>query len=177
MKVNIRKFNSGPTERKMNIQIDKWDTYSMDHTLSVIILPLLLQLKDSKMGVPSEFVNSIGHDLDGNYYFDFINEDSNAVFDAGCKKWDEVLDKMIWSFQQIVFGDYDDAYHHGKFEFDWQKTKPMINPLTGKMESMSEMKDKNPNGHWYDHVGHQLHEERIQEGLNLFGKHYRDLWS
>jgi hypothetical protein len=25
-------------------------------------------------------------------------------------------------------------------------------------------------------VGHQLHEERMQEGFDLFGKHYRSLW-
>jgi hypothetical protein len=38
------------------------------------------------------------------------------------------------------------------------------------------MVDENPGEHWYDIVGHQLHEERIQEGLELFGKHLRDLW-
>jgi hypothetical protein len=38
------------------------------------------------------------------------------------------------------------------------------------------MVDKNPDEHWYDHIGHQLHEARIQEGLELFGKYYRNLW-
>jgi hypothetical protein len=38
------------------------------------------------------------------------------------------------------------------------------------------MVDKNPKEHWYDHIGSQEHEKRIQEGLELFGKHFRDLW-
>jgi hypothetical protein len=38
------------------------------------------------------------------------------------------------------------------------------------------MVDKNPGAHWYDAEGHLLHEERIQEGLELFGKYYRSLW-
>jgi hypothetical protein len=44
------------------------------------------------------------------------------------------------------------------------------------MEPLYRMVDKNPNEHWYDSLGHDLHNERIQEGLELFGKHFRDLW-
>jgi hypothetical protein len=29
----------------------------------------------------------------------------------------------------------------------------------------------------YDHIGFALHDEKIQEGLTLFGKYYRGLWS
>jgi hypothetical protein len=35
------------------IKIDKWDTWSMDHTLSPIILPMLKQLKEVKHGAPN----------------------------------------------------------------------------------------------------------------------------
>jgi hypothetical protein len=84
---------------------------------------------------------------------------------------------MIWSFQQIALEDYDDKYHHGTPKFDWIKTgQKFKNPLTGKLEETYQMVDKNPNEHWYDHIGHKLHEERIQEGLDLFGKYYRNLW-
>lgn len=175
MKVNIRKFNKGPTERKIEVQVDPWDTYSMDHTAALIILPLLLQLKDTKHGVPNEFVSRIGGDMDGNYCFDFIKEDENKVFDMGCAMWEETLDKMIWSFQQIVDDSYDSKYHHGKMQIGWKPVQ-MPNPVTGVVEEMYEMVDENPSGHWYDHVGHMLHEERIQEGIDLFAKYYRNLW-
>jgi hypothetical protein len=62
-------------------------------------------------------------------------------------------------------------------DFEWVKTDRTVNnPITGKIEKTFQMVDKNPNEHWYDFEGHQLHEARIQEGLDLFGKHFRSLW-
>lgn len=175
MKINIRNFNKGPTERKIDVQIDKWDTYSLDHSIALIILPALIQLKQTKHGVPSKFIASVGSDTDANFSFDFIKEDENAVFDKGCARWEETLDKMIWSFQQLVMDDYSDKYHHGKMSIGWKPIK-LPNPVTGVVEDMYEMVDKNPGEHWYDIDGHMMHEERIQEGIELFAKHYRDLW-
>jgi hypothetical protein len=175
MKVNIRKFRSGAGERRIDIQVEPWDTYSVDHTASLIILPLLLQLKESQHGVPNEFVQRIGGDFDDNYCFDFIKDDDNDIFEQGCQKWHETVDKMIWSFQQLVMDDYDSKYHHGQMQVGWKPVE-VPHPTTGVVEKMYEMIDENPNEHWYDYVGHQLHEERIQEGLELFGKHFRSLW-
>lgn len=177
MKVNIRKFNQGVTERKIEVQIDRWDTYSLEHTTALIVLPMLLQLRNTKMGVPSEFGDVGGADYDSQYSFDFYTESYNDAFNEGCKRWDDILDKMIWSFQQLVDDNYDSQYHHGEMDIEWKKTeKQYMNPISGKMEYMSEMVDKNPNDHWYDFVGHMLHEERIQEGFELFGKYFRNLW-
>jgi hypothetical protein len=175
MKVNIRNFNKGPKERKIEVKVERWDTYSMDHTAALIILPLLLQLKQTKHGVPSGLVTRTGGDTDNNYCFDFIQDDENAVFDKLCEQWDEILDKMIWSFQQLVDDSYDSKYHHGHMKLGWKPVE-ITNPTTGVVETMHEMVDENPGEHWYDHVGHELHEERIQEGLELFGKYYRNLW-
>ena len=86
---------------------------------------------------------------------------------------------MIWSFLQIsIEDDYDSQYHHGKMEIAWEKLPNELHPdpVTGVMEPLYQMVDKNPNEHWYDSLGHDLHNERIQEGLELFGKHFRDLW-
>jgi len=38
MKVNIRNYNKGPKERKVEVTVNRWDTYSMDHTAALIIL-------------------------------------------------------------------------------------------------------------------------------------------
>lgn len=175
MKVNFRNFNKGPKERKVEVKVERWDTYSMDHTAALIILPLLLQLKQTKHGVPGGFTERVGGDFDNNLTFDFIKEDDNEVFDKLCDKWDEILDKMIWSFQQLVDDSYDNKYHHGKMKMGWKPIK-VPHPTTGVAETMYEMVDENPSEHWYDYVGHELHEERIQEGLELFGKYYRNLW-
>lgn len=175
MKANFRNFNKGPKERKVEVTVEQWDTYSMDHTAALIILPLLLQLKQTKHGVPSGLVTRIGGDTDNNLCFDFIQEDENEVFDKLCDKWDEILNKMIWSFQQIVDDSYDSKYHHGHMKLGWKPIE-ITNPATGNVEKAYEMVDENPGEHWYDHVGHELHEERIQEGLELFGKYFRSLW-
>lgn len=179
MKVNIGKYPKGEGNRKINVHIDNFDTWSFDHTLAHIIYPALLQLKEQKQGVPGDFVNDIGgEDFVEQDSFDFYKETYNESFDKRCKEWDMVLDKMIWSFEQIIKDDYSSLYHHGNPKFDWVKTdKQYPNPISGKMEDTYQMVDKNPDEHWYDFEGHQLHEERIQEGLELFGKYFRALWT
>lgn len=178
MKIKIGKFPKKGNRRKIDIQIERFDTWSLDHTLAMIIYPALLQLKETKHGVPSEIVDSVGGaEWDSQSSFDFYKESHDEAWTEASKKWDEILDKMIWAFYQLAHDDYSDKYHHGTSEYDWIKSdKTFANPITGKVEKTYQMVDKNPDAHWYDSEGHQLHEARIQEGLELFGKHYRNLW-
>ena len=166
MKISMGKFpKSG--ERRIDIKIDHFDTWNLDHTLAMIIYPALLQLKEIKHGLPSEFATVGGEDWDSQLSFDFYVETQPECFALGEKRWDEVMDKMIWSFQQLCLDDYTDKYHHGEMKMGWTDMDA---------NGMSEMVDENPNEHWYDHVGNQLHDERIQEGIELFGRYYRNLW-
>jgi hypothetical protein len=177
MKVNISKYPKiGP--QRSNITIDKFDTWSLDHTLAKIILPCLIQLKHTKHGIPSNLTPNQHVDAGSRQQsFDFYSEDDALVYESDEKLWDEMLDKMIWSFQQLVEDNYDNKYHHGKSDYDFVKTDQKFhNPITNKLEETYKMVDKNSSSHWYDYVGHRLHEERIQEGLELFGKHFRNLW-
>jgi hypothetical protein len=178
MKIKINKWPKAANSQKVDIQIDSWDTWNMDGTLAQIIYPMLLQLRATKHGLPGEFVNDVGgEDYATQDSFDFYKETHKESWDIAAQRWDEVLDKMIWSFGQIAYEDYDDKYHHGKGEYDWVETDKLYpNPITGKPEPTYQMVDKNPEEHWYDHVGHKLHEDRIQEGLELFGKYFRNLW-
>lgn len=176
MKVNIGRYPK-KGERKISIKIDNFDTWSLDHTLALILLPALLQLKEKKHGIPGEFVNDIADEYHNQRTFDFLQDDKDEVFNKGAQKWDDILDKIIWSFQQLAIDDYETKYHHGEMNVGWKEseyTVPNIN--TGVPEKTYEMIDKNPDEHWYDAVGHRVHEERIQEGLELFGKYYRSLW-
>ena len=178
MKINIGKYPEKNGRRKINIEINGFDTWSLDNTLALIIYPALLQLKQTKHGIPNEFVNDVGgEDYSDQDSFDFYKETHNESWEIAAKGWDEALDKMIWSFYQIAYEDYNDKYHHGKMKMDWEKSdKQFPNPLTGKMEPTYQMIDTNPEEHWFDAEGLQLHEDRIQEGLNLFAKYFRALW-
>ena len=176
MKVNIGKYPKGAGHQKISVEIERHDTYGCDHTLAYIIYPMLLQLKETKHGIPGNFAAVGGENYESQGSFDFYSETVDEMFDERVKQWDDVMDKMIWSFEQILRDDYDTQYHHGEAEYAFVDTDPILNPMTGKMETMHRMVDRNPDEHWYDHVGHRLHEERIQEGLELFGKYFRNLW-
>jgi hypothetical protein len=52
MKVHLGRFPK-TGERKVSIRIDRWDTYDMDQTLAMLIVPMLKQLKESKQGAPN----------------------------------------------------------------------------------------------------------------------------
>jgi len=177
MKVNIGPFPLKNDARTISVQVDKYDTYSLDDTLSYIILPLLHQLRHNMQGVPSEFGDVGGGEGDSQQCFEFYSDTYKESFDESCTQWYEILDKMIWSFQQMALEDYESLYHHGKPNYEWVETDTsMINPISGKLERVTELVDKNPSEHWYDLNGHNMHEDRIQEGIDLFAKYFRSLW-
>ena len=101
------------------VKIDRYDTWSMDHTLGRIVLPMLKQLKESKHGsplvddedVPEELKSTTAPakenewDTDGNHF----------------KRWDWVMDEMIFAFECKADDSWEDAFREG--EIDW-KTVP-----------------------------------------------------
>jgi len=175
MKVNIGKYPK-IAERRVSVEIERHDTYSFDQTLALIILPALLQLRETQHGIPTEFATVGGEDYDTQDSFDFYKETNKECFDVAIERWNDVLDKMIWSFQQIVYSDWEEKYIHGKAKYVHVPSDPFLNPLTGRTEATYTMVDTNPDEHWTDYEGMRLHEERIQEGLELFGKYYKHLW-
>ena len=151
MKVYIGNWPRNPVkERKVNIRIDKWDTWGMDSTLALIIEPMLKQLKDTQNGHPCE--------IDGQ------------------SEWDEILDKMIFAFESLN-NDYEDQYHSGEIDFvhvPIGKDRKEVAPEDAVYYRL----DKGPNDtHVFDVEGWKKHEEKIQEGLELFGKYFRSLWT
>lgn len=176
MKVHLGKYRKNSDSRKIDVKIESFDTWSLDSSLAHIILPALIQLKNTKHGVPSEFAYVGGADWESQDSFDFYKETHDECFNIACKRWEDILDKMIWSFQQIVFDNWEKQYQHGTPEYDWSSAEDYVDPNTGKTEKTYRMIDKNPSEHWTDYEGMRLHEERIQEGLELFGKYYKHLW-
>jgi hypothetical protein len=177
MKVKLPKYNKAD-ERNAEVRIDHWDTWSFDHTLATIVLPALLQLKNTKQGVPAEFGDVGGANYDLQSSFDFYEETNNDAFDESCKRWDTILDKMIWSFSQLLDGSWEEKYHHGEQPdfYTVESDHSYTDPVTGKVEKTFEMRDRNKGKHYTDMAGLEEHQKRIDEGLELFGKYYRHLW-
>ena len=131
-------------KRKVKVRIDPYDTWSMDHTLGLIIVPMLKQLKETKHGspfvadadVPEELRSTMvppveDYDTDNNHH----------------KRWDWVIDEMIWAFEQTIDETSDDHFFNRSVE-----------PYA------------------YDKEGHHAHILRIDNGIQLFGKYYQGLW-
>ena len=78
MKVSIGPYPD-EGDQEVDVHIDKWDTWNMDVTLSHIIAPMLVQLKETKHGYPANLT------------------------EAG---WNEILDEMIWAFE-YKSGNFD----------------------------------------------------------------------
>lgn len=175
MKVKMGKFPKYAPQ-KIDVRIDDFDVWNLDSTLAQIILPALLHLKSVKHGVPNEFANVGGEDFDYQKSFDFYMDSHDWAFSEGLKEWDNVLDKMIWAFEQIVINTVDKKYAHGKPNYKFKKSDyKFLNPITNQVEDTFNIVNENED-YWFDHEGQQLHMNRIQEGLDLFAKYYRSLW-
>lgn len=159
--------------QKVDIRIDDWDTWNMAETLGDIILPMLKQLRDSKHGSPGSMP---AFENDSNCHwpqmcFDFYKEGDKLAWERGHEQWEEIINKMIWSFEQVVDRERDDKFHSGVHDIKWVPIKDD----QGKVTSY-EMTAGPNDTHKFDLNGYRAYYDRIQEGLDLFGNHYMSLW-
>lgn len=170
------------------VKIDKWDTWSMDHTLAKIVLPMLKQLKATKHGspmvdledVPEELRGTSTAEYDAQLTFDFYAEarkEKDVDYELVHKRWDWVLDEMIFAFEHKVDDSWEDAYHSGEHDMEWIKSdKTYPNPETGKEEATYQMIKGPKDTYKVDYEGMQKVWDRMQNGFCLFGKYYQGLW-
>lgn len=99
-------FTSNWQERyRVSVKIDPWDTWSMDHTLAEIALPMLVQLKQTKHGAPSVDPEDVPENLrPGKLEIEQYEKDGTTD-ELFFKRWDWVLDEMIYAFHTKVQGD------------------------------------------------------------------------
>ena len=161
---NLLSWIHSKQHRKIEIQIDNYDTWGMNTTLAHIIVPMLIQLRDTTHGYPSDFI------VDESDYAQqqgFEGEGFEYPEDIGFENWKATLDKMIWAFEQEIDDDWEDQYRTGKIEFDCV-------PLEDSDHWQLLRGDNDTSVIDYD--GMQKHRERMQEGFDLFAKYYSNLW-
>ena len=94
--------------QKVKVRIDPWDTWSMDHTLANIILPMLKQLKATKHGAPWVAVADVPRELRPTKK-DILEYEKNGNTDPKFfERWDWVLDEIIYAFD--CKANKDDVY-------------------------------------------------------------------
>lgn len=152
-------------KRKTYVRVDPWDTYSMDHTLALVILPMLKQLKEKQHGAPFVADEDVPTEIRSTSAPAKENEYDTDEFHF--KRWDYVLDEMIFAFSNDVNEDWEDEFRNGERDI-------VINwGADGEELVMSH----GPNHtEVIDREGMKKHMERVEQGHLLFGKYYSGLW-
>jgi len=155
------------------VKIDRWDTWSMDHTLAEIILPMLIQLRNDKHGSPMVDDEDVPEELRSAkkpklkrkkndvrntiqvHAVDMGEDDGDSTIHL---KWDWVLNEMIWAFEQKVKDDDEHQffdYTESGYKLPWDKdyVRPKV-----------------------DWDGLKAHQARKTNGFRLLGKYYEGLW-
>jgi hypothetical protein len=141
------------------VKIDRWDTWSMDHTLANIILPMLKQLDKTKHGAP--------YTDDGDapeYLRSYMAQPKENEWDTDSlhfMRWDWILAEMIWAFEQELKDDDESQFFDDSECGDLKDIKDWN-------ERISKVK--------VDNAGLEAHQKRKANGFRLFGRYYQNLW-
>ena len=161
-------------KRTIKVHIDRWDTWSMDHTLSYIILPMLKQLKESKHGAPNtddedvpEHLRSTAAEPKENEY----DTDSNHFL-----RWDWIMDEMIFAFECELDDSWEDAFRSGVMDTIWVPVDQEGNTVPKEEAKLFHMADGPNHTYQCDYEGMKVVQARIANGFRLFGKYYQNLW-
>ena len=157
-------------ERTVKIRIDKYDTWNMESTLALIILPMLKQLKEKKHGAP--FVDDKDVPIELLSSSAPPKKDKYDIDDNHFARWDYVLDEMIWAFEQKTI-DWEQQYYSGEHDILWVPSDTL--DKNGKA-SFKEMKKGPKDTFKIDKDGLTKHQKRMTNGFRLFGKYYEGLW-
>jgi hypothetical protein len=146
------------------VKIDPYDTWSMDHTLADIILPMLKQLQETKHGAPHVADEDVPEYLRSHMAQPKENEwDTDSLWHM---RWDWVLAEEIWAFEQLVADDAEGQFFdHSAYEDDKLNVKEWLADINNRVDKIK-----------YDEAGHQAWQARVDNGLHLFGKYFRAHW-
>lgn len=135
-------------KRKTKIRIDYWDTWNIDMTLSPIILPLLKQLQKSKHSSGMVDLEDVPVHM--------RTTDALECYSQRC-------------FDFCQFAPISEYNVHTRYEW-------LLDEIIWTFEQLQ------PESNWeeqYDsrnYADRAKHQERISNGLALFGKYFQTLW-
>ena len=161
MKVQIGNFKDNG-EQEISVKIDKWDTYSMDHTLAMIVHPMLIQLRDTTHGSPFIVFEDRPEHLIGTVPVPERGDIDEFHHDA----WQWVLTEMIHAFESKLEDDWQGQFFSGKSDWSLEPGPGDSSYMVKGLNHTLEM----------DKEGMKVYQERISNGFRLFGKYYENLW-
>jgi hypothetical protein len=152
------------------VKIDHYDTWSMDHTLAHIILPMLRQLKKDKHGSPLVDDEDVPEELRSTSAP--AKENEWDTDDNHFRRWDWVMDEMIQAFECKVDDSWEDQYRSGEHDM---KSVPCAWDADGK-PTLYTFETGPLDTYKCDYDALSAHHKRNANGFRLFGKYYEGLW-
>jgi hypothetical protein len=135
--------------RKVKIRIDNYDTWSMNHTLSLIIHPMLVQMKATKHGSPFVDDEDVPEHLRSTAAPALTEEEKNygGLDNLHQARWNWILDESPSAYSSkisdgVVFDDSPEDV------LSWEKY----------------------------HEENAKYHDRKANAFKLFGRYYRELW-
>lgn len=157
-------------KRKISVRIDRYDTWGMDDTLGYIIRPMLHQLRATKHGAPQVDIEDVPEHLRPSAKAIEQYNTDGTTDDLFFKRWDWVLDEMIFAFESLDGGaneDWEDQFTTGNYDF---RLKKIAEDGTSQLVHGPDHTAKT------DWEARHAYAERIANGFRLFGKYYQSLW-
>ena len=142
-------------QRQVYVHIDNYDVWNMDATLQHIIGPMFIKLKSVKQGsgmvddedVPEHLRSTSAPPVEHEW-----DTDANLH-----RRYDWLLDEMIWAFNTDHDAAKDAFYDHSQVK-DGDSLSKQIMALK------------------VDRAGLEAYEARLQNAYRLFGKYYQTFW-
>jgi hypothetical protein len=144
----------------------------MDHTLALIILPMLRQLRNDKHGAPCVDPKDVPENLRPTRKEISAFNKNGATDSKFFERWDWIMGEMIFAFEHLIDDEWESKFLIGEYDLqsrvsDWDADgKPLMYEMIEGPNHTAKM----------DHDGLKLVYDRIDRGLLFFGKYYRSLW-
>lgn len=181
--------------RKVKVRIDRYDTWSMDHTLAPIILPMLKQLKATKHGAPYVDQEDLPKELrltkrqkkvfDDGHWDKSLNATKEEIDEASkvfFSQFDWILDQMIWSFEQQLDEDEGRNFYYEPYASEEELEADMRDDTIVHEDGTVTKELPLLSKEWRRKMGklniekHKAYAAKKQFGFTMFGKYFQSLW-
>lgn len=151
-------------KRKVKVHVDGYDAWNADHTLAMVIVPVLKMVRESNGGAPSVDDEDVPEHLRSTSAPELTEEQKNTghTDDNWFKRWEYVLDEMIWAFEQHADEDFESKFYSGAIDYQI---------IDGRLVNGPDHTFK------VDYEGMDAALKRMTNGRRLFAKYYNSLWT
>ena len=160
MKVNIDQFNEEKSDNVCEVEVTRKDCWSLDYTLAQVIHPALVTFASG--------IQSTAYVENEDVPDELKTAEAEEDYDLLDKKWNYVLQEMIWGFGQIKNDLVDEplTYEYSHEPVTKENEDGTITMVDHGLKHVPE-----------NVVPHKEYYERLTNSTRLFGKYYRNLWN